>query len=89
MYMDFGWWIHFYQNEQRVRNALLRFDVETLDRFNRSRGPAFVVVNDHFIQYGHPYLGINFNLLSVQRRLGDVQASRLFDAAEVRIYITP
>ena len=86
VYMDFGSWIYFLENDQRARNALLELHTSTLDNFDGTR-QAFVVVNEHFIAYGNPYEGTLLDVSAILARLEDAQASRLYDAGAVQIYL--
>ncbi len=88
VYMDFGSWIYFLENNERARDALLGLHTGTLDEFRGTR-QAFVVVNEHFIPYGNPYEGTLFSVKAVQSRLEDLQSSRVFDAGEVQLYMAP
>jgi hypothetical protein len=60
-----------------------------LDGFTERTERAFVVVNEHFLPYGNPYLGSIYDFSTINRQLEHAQASRLFDAGEVRVYLTP
>ncbi|HEY5537922.1 MAG TPA: hypothetical protein VIL58_00070 [Thermoplasmata archaeon] len=86
-YMDFASWLYFNENGMRARNALM-MQTGMLDEFDGT-GRSFVVVNDHFTPYGNPYAGILLDVLSIERLLGDAQASRIFDAGDVQVYIVP
>jgi len=86
-YMDFGSWLYFNENGMRARNALM-MQTGTLDEFTGT-GRSFVVLNVHFTPYGNPYAGILLDVSSIRRQLGDAQASRVFDAGDVQVYIVP
>jgi len=87
VYMDFGSWLYFNENAQRARNAL-ELQTGTLDGFNGTVR-SFVVLNAHFIPYGNPYVGIIYDSSRTLALLESARASRLFDAGEVQVYLTP
>ncbi len=88
VYMDFGSWLYF-DNNARARNALKGFDVDLIDGFAGRPGPAFVMVNDEFLAYGNPYVGRLYDAKSLRASLEDAQASRIFDAGVVQVYLVP
>lgn len=88
IYMDFGS-LFYFDNNLRAPNALAALNTSTLDGFEGRTLQAFVLINDHFLPYGNPYQGVLYDAVGIRRLLEDAQASRLFDAGEVQVYLTP
>ncbi len=88
VYMDFGSWFYF-DAGSRSPNPLSGLKTDFLDSFDKRVGPAFVVLNDHFLPYGNPYQGNRYDVPAIRRTLVDAHASRLFDAGRVQVFLTP